>query len=650
MNRFKYIPKPLVFLALSLLFVSPLYSNKESVKAPEVMMPKKHIDFLDYYCMDCHDTASQKGKVDLETLSFEIKSPRDAERWQKVLNAVNAGEMPPKKKDQPEEDEKADFLEDLAGTMVKARKLLADSGGHITMRRLNRREYQNSIKELLDIELDVSDLPNDQGVGGFDTVGSALFMSPDQIETYHRLGRKALEEHFASQKPITTVSKHRVQPEIKTNVSIKKSLKEAAEKYKKFMAYKAKVDAAAKLKVNEKVTQKLLKNKGKFYFLANLLKGAPKPMDYGFQDAQEAAAFFMRVQYTEYNKRYLKLPKINEGAYLKIYANPLNIAHQPWNVLNITPKNIRHGKYILRLRVASVEGTSKSRHFIEVGHVTKNKKQSDVKGPSSIHHVTGTMDNPEILEIPFEINDVTKYHTTRIRDRLQILNRTALMFNGLHAQEKKKNGVGIDAAIWVDWLEIEGPFPLEKKSTLSLNLDKSQNENVQARKIITKFAMRAFRGITPDKDYLDGLVEIFKEQHLKVKSFEKAIIEPLSIVLTSPNFLYRGEEALQKKGQYITQRELAVRLSYFLWSSPPDKELLSLAKSGQLAKKEVLIKQVDRLLDDKRSKTFVEGFVQQWLGMERLDFFNSIGACIPLLMVISRSLHDKKFMRALNTF
>ena len=398
MNRYKYITQSLFLLAFSLLSVSTLYSD--SIKVPQVILPKKHADFLDKYCMDCHDTDTQKGKVDLETLSFEIKSSRDAERWQKVLNSVNAGEMPPKKKKQPEENEKADFLEDLAGTMVKARKLLADSDGHITMRRLNRREYKTSIKELLDIDLDVSDLPNDQGVGGFDTVGSALFMSPDQIETYHQLGREALEKYFSSQKPVPAVMKHRVEPEIKTNASIKKSLKEAAEKYKKFMAYKAKVDAAAKLKENEKVTQRLLKNKGRFYFSANLLKGAPSPVDYGFQDAQEAAAFFMRVQYTEYNKRYLKLPKINEGAYLKIYANPLKIAHQPWNVLNITPKNISQGKYILRLRVASVKETGKSRHFIEVGHVAKNSRPNAVTGPSSIYQITGTMDKPEILGIP----------------------------------------------------------------------------------------------------------------------------------------------------------------------------------------------------------------------------------------------------------
>ncbi len=81
-------------------------------------------------------------------MSFNITSSEQAELWQKVLNAMNAGEMPPEKKTQPKNTETADFLEDLAKTMVLARKKLSDSGGQITMRRLNRREYQNTIESM----------------------------------------------------------------------------------------------------------------------------------------------------------------------------------------------------------------------------------------------------------------------------------------------------------------------------------------------------------------------------------------------------------------------------------------------------------------------------------------------------------------------
>ena len=108
----------------------------------KVELPPKHFALLENYCLDCHDSGTQKGKVDLESLSFEVTTIQQAELWQKVLNALNAGEMPPEKKRQPKNEEKADFLDDLAQTMVLARKKFSDSGGEITMRRLNRREYQ----------------------------------------------------------------------------------------------------------------------------------------------------------------------------------------------------------------------------------------------------------------------------------------------------------------------------------------------------------------------------------------------------------------------------------------------------------------------------------------------------------------------------
>ena len=133
----------------------------------EVRFPEKHQTFFKTHCLDCHDTETQEGEVDLETLSFTIATIEQAERWQKVMNVLNSGEMPPEDSERPDGNEKADFLDDLAHTMVSARKSLADSGGRITMRRLNRREYQNTIEQLLGLKVDVSSLPADGGSGCF---------------------------------------------------------------------------------------------------------------------------------------------------------------------------------------------------------------------------------------------------------------------------------------------------------------------------------------------------------------------------------------------------------------------------------------------------------------------------------------------------
>ena len=96
---------------------------------PEARLPEKHRAFFKAHCLDCHDSETQEGKVDLETLSLSITTIEQAELWQKVLNSLNAGEMPPEDSEQPGKAEKADFLDDLAGTMVAARRILSDSGG-----------------------------------------------------------------------------------------------------------------------------------------------------------------------------------------------------------------------------------------------------------------------------------------------------------------------------------------------------------------------------------------------------------------------------------------------------------------------------------------------------------------------------------------
>ena len=128
--------------------------------------------------------------------------------------------MPPEKKKQPEQAEKADFLDDLALTMVTAGKVLSDSGGKITMRRLNKRDYQNSIESLLGVRLSKELLPDDGDSGDFDTVGASLFLTSDKFEQYLKIGRHAIDEFFQrraarSAKPFV----YRVEPEETLNVA-----------------------------------------------------------------------------------------------------------------------------------------------------------------------------------------------------------------------------------------------------------------------------------------------------------------------------------------------------------------------------------------------------------------------------------------------
>ena len=428
----------------------------------EVHFPQKHQTFFKKHCLDCHDTATQEGGVDLEALSFTIATIEQAERWQKVLNVLNSGEMPPEDSGQPEGIEKADFLDDLAQTMVSARRSLADSGGRITMRRLNRREYQNTIEQLLGLKVDVSSLPADGGSGTFDTVGASQFISSDQIEQYLKLGRSAIDEAFERQATRQQPSKiFRVEPENTVNVLSRKKIAEQEEMYQRYLLWKAEVDKAALLPENKKVLAELrekynlddLTNSVRLYQNTNLLKGAPDATKFGFRDGNKASFSYQggydRTQ--AYMKQYLDFPNSDRGTYLKL----------AWGIQRIDvvpdPKDVPPGKYTLRIRAGVVEGSDPSRHFIEIGHPQRvNGVLARFSGkPLAGLQVLGTEDNPEIIETTLVIG----LNTPRefgIQERQPESSKK--MLSTEFYSYKRENGYGTPPAIWVDWIELEGPL------------------------------------------------------------------------------------------------------------------------------------------------------------------------------------------------
>jgi hypothetical protein len=143
----------------------------------------------------------------------------------------------------------------------------------------------------------------------------------------------------------------------------------------------------------------------------------------------------------------------------------------------------------------------------------------------------------------------------------------------------------------------------------------------EVRPAIERFSAAAFRGMEPPASFVDKLTAIYDTKRKDGAKHNAALKETLSVVLASPMFLYLAEPGQEGKRHALTGIEMANRLSYFLWSGPPDATLLALGKSGELLKADVLTAQTKRLLEDERSQDFVHGFVHQWLGMDRIDFF-----------------------------
>jgi hypothetical protein len=576
-------------------------------------LPAAHRLLLEAHCFKCHAGVDPEASVRLDDLRFTIDDVETAERWQKVLGTLNSGEMPPAEEPRPDALAKTELLDDLSRALQAARRALADTGGAITMRRLNRREYARTIRSLVGIDIDVSQLPDDDGIGAFDTIGSALFMSSDQFETYLALGRRAIDDAFAAAGGRSR-SVH-VEPETDAIAAVEKAAAVYRDDHERYLRWKAAVDAAAALPENVETAARLradAKWETLFYHEHAQLETAPPPTDFGFKDAADAI-FRGSTQYDQhhrYHADYLSWPARQTGAYLTIYKVRTLVG-----IAAFGPP----GTYMLRVRAAAVDAAPANRRFIEVGYL---QQPTNTFTPLSSHEVRGTMAEPAVIEVPLSLTS-TSNRRLCVRER-QPLNPGASYEAWRAAWDK--TGSGPEPAIWIDWLEVQGPLPpaaevvdFVRNATIAQASGRAEAD--VARDVLAAFVRRAFRGAEPEPGFIDSLVGLYENQRAAGMRPDLAIREPLAVVLASPGFLYLAEPGRDRTSRPLDGRELAVRLAYFLWSSPPDDRLLELGRLGGLDHPDVLAREVDRLLDDPRAMGFCTAFPHQWLKLDRLDFF-----------------------------
>ncbi|MEZ5388102.1 MAG: DUF1592 domain-containing protein [Prosthecobacter sp.] len=618
-----------------LLFLVPLAARAEGVS--NAVMQEKHRVLFKEHCVSCHGPEKQKGHFRVDDLPFEITNIESAERWQKVLNQMNSGDMPPEDEKQPPNEAKADFLDDLANVMVAARRSLGDQNGVITMRRLNRREYKNTLRELLGAQVNVSELPPDGGSGSFDTVGSNLFMSANQIEQYQALGREALEEAFAWQAAASVEEKLHYEaetttPKVRDFVKYQIDARERAQKW-----VKAVETAAAKPENKEivaKIREEVKNNDSRFRREWARIPGAPDPFSFGFDKGQENDADLandsLGAGWLKYHEYYTQMPAVDRGAYLGTqtrHPSQLNVNY----IELLVPFSWPVGDYVVRVRAGATKDCPPERRFLDFGIYARTGKVLNT------YEITGTIDKPQTIEIPLTL---TRGNMTRENRSLFFREKGSWDTNEEGGRKRseavKRNGIGPELVLWVDWIEVERvPNVARPKppGITALNIpldDKSPPPAASAlREAIEQFATEAFRGKTPPAGYIERLLALYDVRRKAGDKHAAALKETLSVVLASPMFLYLAEPSQDDKRRPLTDAELATRLSYFLWSAPPDATLRDLAKRGELKKPAVLAAQTERLLDDPRSADFLEAFVHQWLDLDRIDFFEVNRALYP---------------------
>jgi hypothetical protein len=540
-------------------------------------MGANHREFLTANCGRCHDANEANGGVRLDDLPLEIADVGTAERWQKVLGVLNSGEMPPEDEPQPAASDKEAFLEVLSKQMVVARKALADSGGVIAMRRLNRREYVNTIQDLLDVTVDAGDLPADIDGGAFDTIGSSLFFSSDQFENMIKIARAALDEAIVTGGRPTSKTE-RQEPEVSVNASLRPRLE-------KMLADRDRLEAWRK-------------------------SGKPASEIGHFDERSVLLAMQIYNETLPKLRPYVEDPQTATGVMLQPVIG--NLGHL---VVRVPPTQ-GAGTYRFRVRAAVAEADVTTPRYLEYGVPASGLPAGEFRVLGSLK-VEGTVQEPDVLEFEVFLPRAGN-REVRLRDPTRRAERYQAPYK---------------PTIWIDWVEWAGPLlsqwpPRSHTAVLGdIDLAASPSDD-QARVVVRRFAERAFRGRPVRDDYVDRLMTHYMDRRAAGEKFVEAVKTPLSLVLASPNFLYLSERPATNDadGGSIGRRplsdvELANRLSYFLWSGPPDEPLMALARAGQLHEPAVLAAEVDRLIDDDRFRRFVSGFTHQWLHMVRLDFF-----------------------------
>ncbi|MFT5523407.1 MAG: hypothetical protein ACI9HK_001353 [Pirellulaceae bacterium] len=192
--------------------------------------------------------------------------------------------------------------------------------------------------------------------------------------------------------------------------------------------------------------------------------------------------------------------------------------------------------------------------------------------------------------------------------------------NDAHRMEKLKPPLKELAAAAHHALAIFSNDSAAKKAVLGRAEFPTDASAAEVRQVISNFVLRAYRGKRSGlEDYTKSYYELY-EKHVQVsKDSNVSLQHVFEIVLVSPEFLYRFEESKNLDTPYpITGVELATRLSYFLWSTTPDEELLRLGQDGSLLKDDVLKSQIGRMLNSPKRLSLSENFAGQWLGFDDL--------------------------------
>jgi hypothetical protein len=528
----------------------------------EVRQPVQQ--FLKTTCFGCHGEEKQKGKVRLDTLAPTLGDPASAQLWQDVLDVINKGDMPP-----PEEKYDQAALAEAVGLLtedlLKARKLLSDRGGEVVTRRLTELEYINTLRVLTGVTVPESLAPDDESGTDFNTLGRYQTFSPSMLEQYEEAARYAIGQ-------LLTVPTNRERQVIREDGT--KNMRQ--QKQREWDKH------------NEQCQRAL-----------TVPKGTTDYTKFGFKNDAEYTTALRDAPdfYLPLLKHYLDNPNTESGVVLyQASMGPLTTG--------LSTKAEPGAEYIFRARVAAEPGMTAESKVLELG-IFQNREKKTLE----YLHITGSMEAPQIIE------KVVRPEPGEFGLQLGFSDLFDTRKKNTTAVQKGKSIPGY----WIDWVEVEGPFFPEERDRRreELLMGKAVTDEA-APQMIEAFTRRAFRGKPAEASFSKQLGVVYRSERESGKSPGEAIVAPLAMILSSPPFLYLGEDKSDAERKTITGMEMATRLSYLLWKEPASAEMLQ-AGNRLLSDPAYLHRAVDSMIGDPRFDRFVREFFGQWLHLRKYD-------------------------------
>ncbi len=187
-----------VCLALALICLTYVRSRGE-IPAVESLDFQNVSSFLEKHCFECHDETTKKGGVRLDDLEGEFSRPEAAVLWTAVFDQISTAKMPPAKKPKPQPAVAAGLEAWIKNGLLAAEAKASAQNGRTLLRRLNRNEYENSVRDLLGSKVDLKEmLPEDVSLGGFDNIADAQNSSAILLERYLEAADHALDDAITS--------------------------------------------------------------------------------------------------------------------------------------------------------------------------------------------------------------------------------------------------------------------------------------------------------------------------------------------------------------------------------------------------------------------------------------------------------------------